>query len=114
MGSGRTEVVRAIFGIIDPLDSRGIYINGKKVMITTSREAIKRGLYIMPADIRVIELVIFRSILENLILANLDKFTKLYFLNKKKELKVCKKMINLLSIKTQTPNEVVEFLSGAN
>src|ERR1700744_4989767 len=49
VGSGRTELARAIFGI-DPLRQGAMKLDGKPIRITTPRGAIGHGIYLIPED----------------------------------------------------------------
>src|SRR5690606_28274466 len=49
VGAGRTEVARAIFGVV-PAASGEVYINGERVVIASPPEAIARGLAFVPED----------------------------------------------------------------
>lgn len=113
MGAGRTEVVRAIFGI-DAIDSGELIIYNEKVKIKDPKKAIKLGLGMVTEDRKLYGLVLCRSVKENISLANMDSFCKLSFINRKKELTACRNMIKLLSIKTPSHKQTVSSLSGGN
>ncbi|NLM11647.1 MAG: sugar ABC transporter ATP-binding protein [Clostridiaceae bacterium] len=113
MGAGRTEVVRAIFGI-DPIDSGSIFIDNEKVKIDSPKKAIKLGIGLVTEDRKKYGLALCRSVKENISMANMDKFCKLSFISRKKELKACQEMIRLLSIKTPSHKQTVSSLSGGN
>ncbi|MGD9155939.1 MAG: sugar ABC transporter ATP-binding protein [Bacillota bacterium] len=113
MGAGRTEVVRAIFGI-DKIDSGEIIINKERVKINNPKQAINYGLGMVTEDRKLFGLVLCRSVKENISLANMDEFCNFGFINKSKEITACLEMIRLLSIKTPTYKQTVSSLSGGN
>lgn len=86
MGSGRSEMVRSIFGI-DPQDSGEILVNGKKRSIKSADDAIKAGIALIPEDRRIQGLVLEHSVKENLILPILSKLKKAGLLMKRKPMK---------------------------
>lgn len=76
VGAGRTETMRAIFGI-DPKDSGDIYICGKKVDIKSPKDAIHHKIGFLTED-RKGEgpLILIDSVLHNLHLATIDRDRK--------------------------------------
>jgi ribose transport system ATP-binding protein len=70
MGSGRTELARALFGV-DRIDSGEIRLNGAKLRIRTPRDAIDAGIVLVPEDRRVQGLVLDHSIRSNVLLPSL-------------------------------------------
>ena len=113
VGAGRTEVVRAIFGL-DKLDRGEILIDGKPVQIRNTGDAIKHGIGMVSEDRKMVGLVLCRSVRENLVLAHLNKFNKGPMLKASRETKVVQDFIDLLRVKTASMNTIVNFLSGGN
>ena len=72
MGSGRTELARAIFGI-DRVDKGEILIRGERVDIGNPEEAITAGVSLVPEDRRIQGLVLDHSVKNNLLLPLLDR-----------------------------------------
>lgn len=113
MGSGRTELVRAIFGI-DNMESGEVLIHGSKVKITNEREGIKAGVALIPEDRRVQGLILEHSIKDNIILPILSKVKKGLSINEKEAKNISQRFINKLGIKTDGLNKQVSLLSGGN
>lgn len=114
MGSGRSELVNAIFGI-DKIDSGDIYINGQKVKIKNSRDAIKNKIGYVPEDRKKEGLVVNFSVQKNISLTVFNKIReKLGFINEKKEKSIAKQAVKNLEVKVQSVDEQVKFLSGGN
>lgn len=65
IGSGRTELMRAIYGIT-PLDKGTIYYNDKKVSFSSSEEAQKAGISFVPENRREQGLLLEKSLKENI------------------------------------------------
>ncbi|UOE77773.1 sugar ABC transporter ATP-binding protein [Parageobacillus thermoglucosidasius] len=113
MGSGRSEMVRAIFGI-DPIDSGEIFVKGKKQTIKSPADAIAAGLALIPEDRRMQGLILQHSVKENIILPILSKIKKGIFLDDRKANKVAEKFVERLNIKTDDVFKTAGLLSGGN
>lgn len=113
VGAGRSEVMRAVFGI-DKYDSGEIFIDGKKIEIKSPKDAIKNGLALVPEDRKDLGLILCRSIKENVSLSSIKSFVSYGLLNIKKEKVQCKEMVVKLSVKMNTLDQNVQFLSGGN
>ena len=73
MGAGRTEIMRALFGL-DPKDSGEVFIDGKKVEINKPIDAIKNKIGFVTENRQEEGLVLDESIKENISLLNFNKF----------------------------------------
>ena len=113
MGSGRTEVARAIYGA-DRFDSGEIYINGKKAEIKTPEAAVKNSICYLSEDRKRYGLLLDKSVAENSVLANLDDYIKAGWINDGKIEKDAEK--ENLKLKTKTPSmkQLLRNLSGGN
>jgi inositol transport system ATP-binding protein len=113
MGAGRTEVMRALFGL-DPHASGAIRIGGKDVVIRTVKDSITAKLAMMSEDRRRYGLVPVRSISENVTLSSLKRFIFHGRLHKAKETQVVGDICRRLNVKSPSLGTVVEALSGGN
>lgn len=113
IGAGRTEIARCIMGL-DKLDSGDIYVFGKKVKISTVNDAIDEGIVMISENRRKYDLVLLRSIKENISLPALQHVFKNRFLNRKREKAMVDKLIGQLSVKAPSDETKVETLSGGN
>ena len=113
LGSGRTELARAVFGL-SKLDSGAIYIDGKKQNIDSPRRAISLGIGFLTEDRKSQGLVLNLSITENICLPNLDDFSRLGIMNKNSEAGTADNFIKELRIKTPGREQKVVNLSGGN
>ena len=75
VGSGRTEVARAIFGA-DPIDGGEILVEGKPVRVRSPRQATRLGIAMLPESRKEQGLVMIRSVRENVTLATLPDFAR--------------------------------------
>lgn len=111
MGSGRTEIAEAIFGIRTP--QRGcVRMRGKE--LRTLREAIDAGIAFVPENRRTQGLVLDHSLRDNVMLPNLTRFTRGLFINDFAGTRSAVEFIKSLRIKTDGPNKEARLLSGGN
>jgi ribose transport system ATP-binding protein len=119
MGSGRTEVARAIFGA-DRSDSGKVYVSNKPVRIKSPNHAVGHGICYLPEDRKGLGLVLCASVRDNIILASLSRFSRLRFrgkgliLDRKRIRKEVMDRVKSLDIKTPRIQQLVETLSGGN
>jgi inositol transport system ATP-binding protein len=113
VGAGRTEVVRAIFGL-DPIDGGEVLLEGQPLEVKGPADAIAKGIAMVSEDRKAEGLVLCRSVLENISLANLQKFAPSLFMDLKKEAAEGQRMRGLLQIKTANLATTVDTLSGGN
>lgn len=113
MGSGRTELARAIFGI-DRIDSGKIYIRGEPQSIKSPRQAIKLGIGFLTEDRKSQGLVMVLSIKDNICLPSVGEFSRLGFVSGKAEIEAANLWVKDLRIKTPGIYQQVVNLSGGN
>lgn len=113
VGAGRSELMRAIFGI-DQIDSGDILVNGQKVTIHEPDDAIRHGISLVPENRKDEGLFLIQSVKFNTTFKVLDKFIKFIHVNGKEENSIVNKYIKEMSIKTPSPDQVVGNLSGGN
>lgn len=114
MGSGRTEVMNALFGITK-LTSGNVYINGEKIEKLTPNKVISKGVGYVTEDRKGNGLVLGMSVFDNTILPSLTGLSgKLGWINKKKSLEVAEEYREKLNIKTPGLQQLAGQLSGGN
>lgn len=114
VGSGRTEVVRALIGA-DKVEEKEVYIKGKKVNIRTPNEALQFGIALIPEDRKTQGLILEASIKNNISLSGLSKIINKYrFINRGKEINIVDGYVESLDIKTSSIERLVKNLSGGN
>ncbi len=113
VGAGRTETMRAIFGL-DKLDKGEIYIEGEQVLIKSPADAINKGIGFVPEDRQSQGLIPLMSIKENITLPVLDRISQSKVIKVKEERKIVGKYINELKISPGESNSPVKGLSGGN
>ena len=113
MGSGRTELARALFGI-DKVSSGEVHLRGKKVVLRSADQAIDRGLALIPEDRREQGLVLDHSVRENLLLPLLDKVKSGPLLSPARSRSLAADLIKRFAVKVANPARPVRLLSGGN
>ncbi|HEL1012744.1 TPA: sugar ABC transporter ATP-binding protein [Streptococcus equi subsp. ruminatorum] len=113
MGAGRTEVMRAIFGL-DKRTAGRIRLNGQDIQVTNSVQAIRAGIGFLTEDRKEEGLILDFSIKDNMTLPSHKDFSKNGFFDDKTSRDFVQKMIDRLRIKSGRPEMVVGNLSGGN
>lgn len=113
VGAGRTETARLIFGA-DPRDSGLIALDGKTLRIRSPRDAIRNGIGLLTEDRKSQGLVLAHSVRDNFALPNLSAFSKLGFVNARREAAECREYVSHLRIKVPDLLRPVRNLSGGN
>jgi len=113
VGAGRSEVMRAVFGI-DPREGGEIYVRGKPVAIRSTVDALRAGMGFVPEDRKEQGLILKMSVLHNTSIAALPSVAKGWFLDKKRERGLAGEYIAKLRVKTPSQEQRVMNLSGGN
>ncbi|WP_054937323.1 sugar ABC transporter ATP-binding protein [Moorella stamsii] len=114
LGSGRTELVSAIFGAYKSKGIGKIYIKGRKVTIKNPKQAIRQGLAFVTEDRKFNGLLLQSSIMQNISLASLKTISKNGLILKPAEKRLAESLVKDLRIKTPGVNIRVSNLSGGN
>jgi ribose transport system ATP-binding protein len=113
VGSGRTDIVRCIFGAEQPTSGE-IVIKGMLCHINTPRDAIKAGIGLLPEDRRSQALALKLSVRNNINLANYRRISVFGIINSKKEREIAEQYCKMIDIKTPSIEQQVRNLSGGN
>jgi ribose transport system ATP-binding protein len=113
MGSGRSELARAIFGI-DPRRAGEIRLRGEKVKIRRPADAIGHGIVLVPEDRRREGLVLAHSVQRNLTLSVLRSLSTGGFLNDRDGAAISHRYVDSLDIRMHSLRDPVRRLSGGN
>lgn len=114
LGSGRSELAKALFGMI-PLCEGEIYIDGEKVTLRNVRDAIKNGIACVPEDWLTEGLFMPHTIGENMMVAAYKKMlSRTGFIQRKRMDEEVERWIDELKIVTPSGRLPVQALSGGN
>lgn len=113
MGSGRTELFKAIFGY-DDLESGYVMINGQKFSNPKREKMISMGVGFVSEDRKGEGIFPGRSITENIVTSVMDQITKWKIILKGSESSLTDEMIEKTGLYPPLPYKPIEFLSGGN
>jgi ABC-type sugar transport system ATPase subunit len=111
-GSGRSEIVRALYGA-DQRKTGTVAFRGREVPPGKPGESIRSGIGLLTEDRKASGLSMSRSVRENISILGLDRFTR-FFMRLRKEVSLVAASVRSLDIKTPSLNQEVRFLSGGN
>ncbi len=113
LGSGRTEIARALFGV-DPIISGEIRLEGKPIHIANEIDAIEKGLALVPENRKFDGLFFNFRASGNITAASLSSLSRLGVLNLGVEKQGAQRLIQELEISALAESKTVNFLSGGN
>ena len=114
VGAGRTEIMRAIFGL-DHVISGQIFVAGKEVKIHSPKDAIKLGIALVPEDRKEQGILPNISVRGNITVSVLKKYSnRLGLIDEAKEEETSLRDIEKFNIKTPDTEKVIAQLSGGN
>lgn len=113
MGAGRTEIMRSIFGI-DPLDGGEMYLEDKKITISSPNDAIRQGIGFLTENRKEEGLILDYSISENISLPSIDGFRKNGLIDTQAEKDFVELLMERLQVKAEGSDDIVSGLSGGN
>ncbi len=109
VGSGRTAVVRSIFGLDAP-DSGAIYVNGQRATIHSPRDAVALGIGLLPENRQEQALLLDMSARENITITQLGRAGAL--ISQRAEHQLVNQYVQRLRIKMPSPEAKARYLSG--
>ena len=115
VGSGKSEVARACFGL-EPIASGRVTFDGEQVTGLPPRAMLDRGLFYIPSDRRAEGLVMQRSARENVALPSLylDRFSGPLFLRRRSERACVGDIVAKLNLQPRRIERAVDHFSGGN
>jgi ABC-type sugar transport system ATPase subunit len=113
IGSGRSEVARAIFGADVPR-SGTVEVAGQPLRVRSPRGAISKGVVMLPEDRKGQGLLMLRSILDNVTLPHLDEVSELGILRPRPGSSRAGELITRLQVRARSTKAPVNTLSGGN
>lgn len=113
IGAGRSETMKAIFGLT-PMKKGTVYINGEKAVIHSPVDAVKYGLALVPENRKEEGTYNVQSVRFNTTIEVLERFIKFIGVDAKKEAEITKNYIKMMNTKTPSQEQVLGNLSGGN
>ncbi len=116
IGSGRSELMRALFGLLSP-SAGTITIDGRTTRIGSAMQALREGIFMLPEDRKAEGIFPDLNVLDNLLLKrprpNENALARL-FLAMGAERKQYQSIREKLSIRAHSPTQLISTLSGGN
>ena len=113
VGAGRSETMKAIFGLA-PHAAGDVYVKGQKVKIKSPIDALKYGIALVPENRKEEGLYKVQSVRFNSTIEVLGSFIKHLHVDGKKEEEITQKYIDMMKTKTPSQEQVIGNLSGGN
>jgi ribose transport system ATP-binding protein len=113
VGSGRTEVARAIFGV-DQINSGELVIDGEKIKVKNPTEALEKGIVYITEDRKGNGIFLDMSISDNKTISTMKKWSKFGVIRQSKEKSVVSKLAQKLNVKCSSVEQPIGELSGGN
>lgn len=113
VGAGRSETMRLIFGV-DKMDAGEVWMEGKKLDIRSSGDAISAGIALVPEDRKEQALILGMDIRENISLAILKKLRNGMFVDGQQQSDLAENYVKELRVATPSIRQRVKNLSGGN
>lgn len=113
LGSGRTELAKAIYGLM-PADSGQIKIKGKPVEIRSATQGLMHHIAYVPEDRLTEALFMEQSITRNIVIESMEEVSSRGIFDTQKAHKSALDWVKQLRIKTDEPANKVTTLSGGN
>ncbi len=113
LGSGRTELLRGIFGA-DPVESGEVLVEGQPFRHATPVKMVKAGVGLTPENRKTQGLILIHSIRDNLCYASLNLTAEGWMENKRKRSAFAERQVKELDIKVPSLEALCSSLSGGN
>ena len=113
VGSGRTEIMKSIFGITK-LDEGEILFKDQKILIKKPSDAIDQGIVYLSEERQQLGMTGLMSVKDNINMAVMDRNSNFYVMNTLKEIKNSSAMQEKLNIKVSYWSQLTQSLSGGN
>ena len=113
MGAGRTEVVRALFGL-DEITSGSIKVKGEPVNIRNVQDSIAHGMAMVSEDRKRYGIIPVRDVKENISLSSLERVMGFFGINHRQERQRDAEISKRLNVKTPSLETLISSLSGGN
>lgn len=113
LGSGRSELARAVYGADKP-DQGELYFMGKKLQVNTPLDAMKAGMAYLPENRKEEGIIEDLSVRENIIIALQARQGIFKMISRKEQEEYADRIIDLLQIKASSKDIPIKQLSGGN
>lgn len=113
VGAGRSDLLACLFGALQP-DGGTFLVEGQPVRFGSPRDAIQKGLGLVPEDRRESGLILIASVQDNIALPILERISRFAVLSFRRLAQIAAEFIERLQIRTPSVKQKVQHLSGGN
>jgi len=113
LGSGRTELLRALFGA-DPVAGGEVWVDGDRLPAGNPRRAVQAGLGLLTEDRKQLGLLLELSIRENASIANMAEISRMWLIDRGRERGMVEGLLGGLRLRSASWEQPVSALSGGN
>jgi simple sugar transport system ATP-binding protein/ribose transport system ATP-binding protein len=113
VGSGRSEVARAIFAADRPA-AGVVEVAGRRLKARSPRDAIRAGVVMLPEDRKSQGLLMLRSVVENVTLPHLAEVSKGGVVLRQAEIRRAEDLVRRVDVRARSSRAAVSTLSGGN
>ncbi|MDF1824005.1 MAG: sugar ABC transporter ATP-binding protein [Verrucomicrobiales bacterium] len=113
IGSGRTELAEILFGY-KPKTSGHVMLGGREISPRLPKEAIAKGIALIPEDRKKLGALLERSIKENTTISVLERISRFFTVDKREEQNIAEHYREAIRIKTPSLDQKIKNLSGGN
>jgi rhamnose transport system ATP-binding protein len=113
LGSGRSELLRALFGA-DPVEGGTVEVDGHRVPPANPRRAVRAGLGLLTEDRKTLGLLLELTIRENASIADLDALSRFWMVDRAQERSIVDRYLGGLRLRAGSWEQPVSSLSGGN
>ncbi|MDL4819191.1 sugar ABC transporter ATP-binding protein [Actinomadura opuntiae] len=113
VGSGRSEILEAVYGARRPARGR-VLVDGRPVRPGDTGAAVRRGMGMAPEERKSQALLLNDTVAGNVTVAGLRRYARFGWLNRRRELADVREQIEALDIRPPDPRRPVVTLSGGN
>ncbi len=113
VGSGRSEVMQAIFGYL-PVYAGEVKVEGRKWKLGDTNYSVQHGFIYLPEERKKQGILPVLSVKENISILSLDNLKNSMCISTAKEKKLVEEVVNKYDIKTAEIEKEIKFLSGGN
>ncbi len=111
LGSGTEAIMRSLFGVLRP--DAALRVDGEQRMLRGPAQAIAAGIGFTPGE-RALGLVLNQSVRDNILLANLDRISRSFMIDRAAGDRIVAELMDLLDIRPRRPDLPARALSGGN
>lgn len=113
IGSGRTELMRAIYGA-DRNVIGTIFVGGKPVRITSPEMAVQKGIALLTEDRKNLGSILNFPVFQNITLASMDLFSRNSVIDHQAERRRSQELFDMFNVKAPSIDTIARSLSGGN